>query len=758
MRRAFSASAKAAAARGPSLLKNGGHRVRNTIQANRAASTVVCHKTPLPEKWLTMAKKETKLEDPGTDLTWITPEGIHIKPLYGRADIKDMEDSIDEIPGVYPFTRGPYGTMYTQKPWTIRQYAGFSTAEESNAFYKRSIAAGGQGLSVAFDLATHRGYDSDNERVRGDVGMAGVAIDSIEDMKILFDGIPLDKMSVSMTMNGAVLPVLAFYIQAAVEAGVPKEKLTGTIQNDILKEYMTRNTFIYPPTPSLRIISDIMAYCTANMPKYNTISISGYHMQEAGAPAHLELGFTIADGIEYVRTGVAAGTPVDKLAPRFSFFFGIGMNFYMEVAKLRAARRLWAHMMKKHFDPQNQKSLLLRTHCQTSGYSLQAQDPYNNVIRTAIEGMAAVMGGTQSLHTNSFDEAIALPTEFSARIARNTQLILQNETGIPKVIDPWAGSYMMESLTEDLYNAALAVIEEVEALGGMAKAVESGMPKMRIEECAARKQARLDAGIDVVVGVNKFKLQTPEDVKARIIDNEAVRTTQVGKLAKVRANRNEDEVAKALAALSAAGKSNGNLLESAVECARVRCTLGEISETLADIFGRHKSGTTVVGGAYASEFGEKDEILKTRTAVEEFAKEAGRRPRILVAKMGQDGHDRGQKVIASGFADLGFDVDIGPLFQTPAEVAQQAMEADVHCVGVSTLAAGHRTLIPQLIGELAKIAKEKGVGSPPKVVVGGVIPEQDYPQLFEAGAISIFGPGTQIPAAVRDVLSKLEKN
>jgi len=705
-----------------------------------------------------MAKKETKLEDPGTDLTWITPEGIHIKPLYGRADIKDMEDSIDEIPGVYPFTRGPYGTMYTQKPWTIRQYAGFSTAEESNAFYKRSIAAGGQGLSVAFDLATHRGYDSDNERVRGDVGMAGVAIDSIEDMKILFDGIPLDKMSVSMTMNGAVLPVLAFYIQAAVEAGVPKEKLTGTIQNDILKEYMTRNTFIYPPTPSLRIISDIMAYCTANMPKYNTISISGYHMQEAGAPAHLELGFTIADGIEYVRTGVAAGTPVDKLAPRFSFFFGIGMNFYMEVAKLRAARRLWAHMMKKHFDPQNQKSLLLRTHCQTSGYSLQAQDPYNNVIRTAIEGMAAVMGGTQSLHTNSFDEAIALPTEFSARIARNTQLILQNETGIPKVIDPWAGSYMMESLTEDLYNAALAVIEEVEALGGMAKAVESGMPKMRIEECAARKQARLDAGIDVVVGVNKFKLQTPEDVKARIIDNEAVRTTQVGKLAKVRANRNEDEVAKALAALSAAGKSNGNLLESAVECARVRCTLGEISETLADIFGRHKSGTTVVGGAYASEFGEKDEILKTRTAVEEFAKEAGRRPRILVAKMGQDGHDRGQKVIASGFADLGFDVDIGPLFQTPAEVAQQAMEADVHCVGVSTLAAGHRTLIPQLIGELAKIAKEKGVGSPPKVVVGGVIPEQDYPQLFEAGAISIFGPGTQIPAAVRDVLSKLEKN
>jgi len=551
---------------------------------------------------------------------------------------------------------------------------------------------------------------------------------------------------------------MAFYIVAAKESGVPLEKLTGTIQNDILKEYMTRNTFIYPPTPSLRIISDIMAFCSKNTPKFNTISISGYHMQEAGAPAHLELGFTIADGIEYVRCGTAAGTPVDALAPRFSFFFGIGMNFYMEVAKLRAARRLWATLMKEKFNPQKEKSLLLRTHCQTSGYSLQAQDPYNNIIRTTVEGMAAVMGGTQSLHTNSFDEAIALPTDFSARIARNTQLILQNETGIPKVIDPWAGSYMMETLTQDLYDQALDIINEVEAMGGMAKAVESGMPKLRIEECAARKQARLDAGIDVVVGVNKFKLETPDDVKARIIDNEAVRNTQLAKIAKVKSTRDEGAVAKALSSLKEAAQSNKNLLEECVACAEVRCTLGEMSEVMAEIFGRHKSSTSVVGGAYASEFGEKDEILKTRAAVEEFAKEAGRRPRILVAKMGQDGHDRGQKVIASGFADLGFDVDVGPLFQTPAEVATQALEADVHVVGVSTLAAGHRTLIPQLVEELKRIAKEKGTGVAPKVVVGGVIPEQDYPQLKEAGAIAIFGPGTQIPVAVRDVLSKLDRN
>ncbi|KAJ1478223.1 methylmalonyl-CoA mutase-domain-containing protein [Baffinella frigidus] len=677
---------------------------------------------PLPDKWIKMAAKETKLPDPAASLTWNTPEGIAIKPIYTRADIKATEDDIgDLLAGEYPYTRGPHGSMYTHRPWTIRQYAGFSTAEESNAFYKRSIAAGGQGLSVAFDLATHRGYDSDNPRVSGDVGMAGVAIDSIEDMKILFDGIDLGKMSVSMTMNGAVLPVLAFWIGAAEEAGVPREKLTGTIQNDILKEYMTRNTYIYPPGPSLRIISDIMGYCSTGMPKYNTISISGYHMQEAGAPAHLELGLTIADGIEYVRTGCAAGTPVDALAPRFSFFFGIGMNFYMEVAKLRAARRLWAHMMKKHFDPKKEKSLLLRTHTQTSGYSLQAQDPYNNIVRTTVECMAAVMGGTQSLHTNSFDEAIALPSDFSARIARNTQLIMQHETGIPKVVDPWAGSYMMETLTNDLYDKALEVIEEVEALGGMAKAVESGMPKQRIEECAARKQARLDAGTDVVVGMNKFILEKDDNrVKARIIDNASVHALQVKKLTAVKASRNEAEVQRCLAALKEAAigahePPPRNLLELAVVAGKARATLGEISETLADVFGRHQGGTSVVGGAYASEFGETDEILKTREAVDKFATEAGRRPRILVAKMGQDGHDRGQKVIASGFADLGFDVDIGPLFQTPAEVAVQALEADVHCVGVSTLAAGHRTLIPALVKELNDLAKKNGLSSAPKV-------------------------------------------
>eukprot|EP00802_Teleaulax_amphioxeia_P006847 Tamp_06852.p1 GENE.Tamp_06852~~Tamp_06852.p1 ORF type:complete len:749 (+),score=166.25 Tamp_06852:286-2247(+) len=650
--------------------------------------------------------------------------------------------------------------MYTQKPWTIRQYAGFSTAEESNAFYKRAIKAGGQGLSVAFDLPTHRGYDSDNERVKGDVGMAGVAIDSVEDMKILFDGIPLDKMSVSMTMNGAVLPIMAFYIVAAEEAGVAQEKLTGTIQNDILKEYMTRNTYIYPPAPSLRIISDIMGYTAKHMPKFNSISISGYHMQEAGAPANLELGFTIADGIEYVRCGTAAGTSVDELAPRFSFFFGIGMNFYMEVAKLRAARRLWAHEMQRLFNPSNPKSLLLRTHCQTSGYSLQAQDPYNNIVRTTIEGMAAVMGGTQSLHTNSFDEAIALPTDFSARIARNTQLILQHETGIPKAVDPWAGSYLIERLTQDIYDAAKAIVDEVEAAGGMAKAVEAGLPKLRIEECAAKKQARLDSGADVVVGVNKFVAADDKAVDALRIDNVAVREAQVEKLRKVRAGRDESQVSRALAALKEAAVGEHeppprNLLAMCVEAARVRATLGEMSTALEQVFGRHRGGLKLVGGAYSGEYGSGAEaVSKARVAVDAFAEKAGRRPRILVAKMGQDGHDRGQKVIASGFADLGFDVDIGTLFQTPKEVAVQAMESDVHVVGVSTLAAGHRTLVPELIRELEALAVD-GISVAPKVVVGGVIPEQDYAELFAAGVISIFGPGTRITAAVEEVVSKI---
>ena len=574
---------------------------------------------------------------------------------------------------------------------------------------------------MAFDLPTHRGYDSDNERVKGDVGMAGVAIDSVEDMKILFDGIPLDKMSVSMTMNGAVLPIMAFYIVAAEEAGVAQEKLTGTIQNDILKEYMTRNTYIYPPGPSLRIISDIMGYTSKHMPKFNSISISGYHMQEAGAPANLELGFTIADGIEYVRCGTAAGTSVDDLAPRFSFFFGIGMNFYMEVAKLRAARRLWAHEMKRKFNPSNPKSLLLRTHCQTSGYSLQAQDPYNNIVRTTIEGMAAVMGGTQSLHTNSFDEAIALPTDFSARIARNTQLILQHETGIPKAVDPWAGSYLMERLTQDIYDAAKAIVDEVEAAGGMAKAVEAGLPKLRIEECAARKQARLDSGADVVVGVNKFP--PPKDataIEALRIDNVAVREAQVEKLRKVRASRDQEKVQRALAALKEAAIGDHappprNLLAMCVEAARVRATLGEMSSALEEVFGRHKGGLSIVGGAYSGEYGsEAEAVMKARKAVDVFAEKAGRRPRILVAKMGQDGHERGQKVIASGFADLGFDVDIGTLFQTPKEVAIQAMESDVHVVGVSTLAAGHRTLVPELIHELKALAID-GISVAPKV-------------------------------------------
>mmetsp|Transcript_58121 Transcript_58121/g.152784 ORF Transcript_58121/g.152784 Transcript_58121/m.152784 type:complete len:758 (-) Transcript_58121:342-2615(-) len=710
------------------------------------------------QSWLEGAKKETKLEDPLTKLTWHTAEGIDIKPLYTRHDISKPDD--EEVPGSFPFSRGPYATMYTQKPWTVRQYAGFSTAEESNKFYKKNMAAGQQGLSVAFDLATHRGYDSDHERVSGDVGMAGVAIDSVEDMKILFDGIPLDKMSVSMTMNGAVIPVMAFFIVAALESGVPLEKLSGTIQNDILKEFMVRNTYIYPPAPSLRIISDIMGYTAKNMPKFNSISISGYHIQEAGAPAHLELGFTIADGLEYVRCGTAAGTSVDALAPRFSFFFGIGMNFYMEIAKLRAARRLWATLMKKHFNPKKQQSLMLRTHCQTSGYSLTAQDPYNNIIRTTVEAMSAAMGGTQSLHTNAYDEAIALPTNLSARIARNTQLILQLETGIPKVIDPWAGSYMMEALTDELIAKAMVIIDEVEALGGMTKAVESGMPKTRIEECAARKQARLDSGLDVVVGVNKFRLENEPPVEVLSIDNNAVRTAQIARINKIKASRDKAAVEKALNSLREAAKGDHapppcNLLAEAVECAKLRCTLGEISTAMGDVFGYHRGGLNLAAGAYAAEFGTAEDFTKTRKLVDDFAQKAGRRPRLLVAKMGQDGHDRGQKVVASGFADLGWDVDIGPLFQTPKEVAVQALESDVHAVGVSTLAAGHKTLVPALVKELKQLAKEQGLPAIPKVIVGGVIPAGDYQMLFDSGASCVFGPGTQITACVREVLSKI---
>ena len=615
---------------------------------------------------------------------------------------------------------------------------------------------------MAFDLATHRGYDSDHPRVVGDVGMAGVAIDSVDDMKILFDGIPLEKMSVSMTMNGAVLPIIAFYIVAAKEQGVPLEKLTGTIQNDILKEFMVRNTYIYPPEPSLRIISDIMSYTAANMPKYNSISISGYHMQEAGAPAHLELGLTIADGLEYVRCGTAGGVDVDAIAGRFSFFFGIGMNFYMEIAKLRAARRLWAELMKKHFNPAKKNSLLLRTHTQTSGYSLTAQDPYNNIVRTTIEAMSAVMGGTQSLHTNSYDEAIALPTELSARISRNTQLIIQNETGIPKVVDPWAGSYFMESLTNELYDSALKIIEEVEEQGGMAKAVEAGWPKLKIEEAAAKKQARLDSGLDVLVGVNKWVVDDDHDYNTRSIDCAAVRNSQLEKLDRTKRGRDEAAVKKTLDELISAahGKvsdGSSNLLEIAVRAAAERATLGEISLALESVWGRHKGGLNLVGGAYTNEYpAEADEITITREAVEAFAKRAGRRPRVLVAKMGQDGHDRGQKVVASGFADLGWDVDIGALFQTPTEVAQQALEADVHVVGVSTQAAGHKTLVPALISELERLTKEAGGGVAPKVVVGGVIPEEDHNALVAAGVVGIFGPGTKIPSAVREVLAKLE--
>ena len=685
-------------------------------------------------------------------LLWETPEQIGVKPLYTAEDLNGL-DHLDGLPGLPPFGRGPYPTMYVQQPWTIRQYAGFSTAEDSNAFYRRNLAAGQKGLSVAFDLATHRGYDSDHPRVAGDVGMAGVAIDSIYDTRTLFNGIPLDQMSVSMTMNGAVLPIMALYIVAAEEQGVPPEKLSGTIQNDILKEFMVRNTYIYPPTPSMRIISDIFSFTSEKMPKFNSISISGYHMQEAGATADLELAYTLADGVEYARAGMQAGLSIDAFAPRLSFFWAIGMNFPMEVAKMRAARLLWARLIKQ-FDPKSDKSLSLRTHCQTSGWSLTAQDVFNNVIRTCVEAMAATQGHTQSLHTNALDEALALPTDFSARIARNTQLFLQQESGTTRVIDPWGGSFYIERLTRELADKAWGYIQEVEEQGGMAKAIEAGIPKMRIEEAAARTQARIDAGRQTVVGVNKYVLEQEDALEVLKVDNSSVRAQQIEKLRRLRAERDDKAVASALTALTnAAGSGEGNLLALAVDAARAKCTVGEISDALEKVYGRHQATIRAISGVYSSEVGAMDEsFAKVRHLVETFEKNDGRRPRVLIAKMGQDGHDRGQKVIATAFADLGFDVDIGPLFQTPAESARQAVENDVHVIGVSSLAAGHLTLVPELRAELAKLGRDDIL-----VVVGGVIPPQDYDDLYKAGAAAIFPPGTKISVAAQDLLAKLNR-
>ena len=682
---------------------------------------------------------------------WHTPEGIDVAGAYGPDDIEGL-DFLGGYPGLAPFGRGPYPTMYVTNPWTVRQYAGFSTAEDSNAFYRRNLAAGQMGLSVAFDLATHRGYDSDHERVKGDVGMAGVAIDSILDMRTLFDGIPLDKMSVSMTMNGAVLPILALYIVAAEEQGVSPDKLSGTIQNDILKEFMVRNTYIYPPLPSMRIISDIFSYTSTNMPKFNSISISGYHMQEAGATADLELAYTLADGIEYARAGVAAGMSIDKFAPRLSFFWAIGMNYFMEVAKMRAARLLWAKLMKQEFDPKDDRSLSLRTHSQTSGWSLAAQDVFNNVSRTAVEAMAAVNGQTQSLHTNSLDEALALPTDFSARISRNTQLFLQMESGTTNVADPWGGSYYVERLTHDLAARALAHIEEVEALGGMAKAIEQGLPKLRIEEAAARTQARIDSGRQSLVGVNRYKPEVADDIPVLKVDNTSVRNAQLEKLKRLKAERNEAETQAALAALEAGARADGNLLALAVDAARAKATVGEISYALEKVFGRHRAEIKSITGVYVSEAGSNALVARAKAMVEAFEQADGRRPRILIAKMGQDGHDRGQKVIATAFADLGFDVDIGPLFQTPAEAARQAVENDVHVVGASSLAAGHLTLAPELKAELAKQGRPDIM-----TVIGGVIPPQDFQALLDAGVTAIFPPGTVIAEAAIDLLEKLNK-
>jgi methylmalonyl-CoA mutase len=689
---------------------------------------------------------------PGGDLNalnWVTPDGITVKPLYTAADLQGLKYT-DTLPGFEPYLRGPQATMYAVRPWTIRQYAGFSTAEESNAFYRKALAAGGQGVSVAFDLATHRGYDSDHPRVTGDVGKAGVAIDSVEDMKILFDQIPLDKVSVSMTMNGAVLPVLAGYVVAAEEQGVAKDQLSGTIQNDILKEFMVRNTYIFPPAPSMRIIGDIIEYTAQNMPKFNSISISGYHMQEAGANQALELAFTLADGKEYVKTALAKGLDVDGFAGRLSFFWAIGMNFYLEVAKMRAARLLWCRIMKE-FEPKNPKSLMLRTHCQTSGWSLTEQDPYNNIVRTTIEAMAAVFGGTQSLHTNALDEAIALPTEFSSRIARNTQLIIQEETHITNVVDPWAGSYMMEKLTQDMADAAWAIIEEVEAMGGMTKAVDSGWAKLKIEAAAAEKQARIDSGKDVIVGVNKYKLKNEDAIDSLSIDNVMVRDQQVARLQNIRASRDTAKVQAALDALTeAAENGTGNLLALSIDAVRLRATVGEISDALEKSFGRHRADTQKVTGVYAAAYDSAEGWEALKTEINAFAEAQGRRPRVMISKLGQDGHDRGAKVVATAFADLGFDVDMGPLFQTPEECARQAIENDVHAVGVSTLAAGHKTLVPAIINELKKQGAHEII-----VFVGGVIPRQDYDFLYEAGVKGIYGPGTPIPASAKDVLEQI---
>lgn len=706
---------------------------------------------PTLSQWHELATKERKGKAP-EDLITDTPEGISLKPLYTSEDTQKLEFT-DTLPGLAPFVRGPKATMYAGRPWTIRQYAGFSTAEASNAFYRKNLAAGQQGASVAFDLATHRGYDSDHPRVTGDVGKAGVAIDSVEDMKILFDGIPLDQVSVSMTMNGAVLPVLAMYIVAAEEQGVEQKQLSGTIQNDILKEFMVRNTYIYPPEGSMRIIADIIGYTSQHMPRYNSISISGYHIQEAGADAALELAYTLADGKEYIETALKTGLDIDKFAPRLSFFFGIGMNFYMEIAKLRAARLLW-HRIVSEYNPKDPRSSMLRTHCQTSGWSLTEQDPYNNVVRTAIEAMAAVFGGTQSLHTNAFDEAIALPTEFSARIARNTQIIIQEETGITNVVDPWGGSYMMESLTQDIADKAWEIIQDIQERGGMAKAIEQGEPKLRIEEAAARKQARIDRGEDVIVGVNKYKVDKEEAFDILEIDNSQVRESQVARLTKIRAERDTDAVQAALDDLTAWAKSGeGNGLDLAIKAARLRATVGEISDAVEKIWGRFNASAKTVSGVYGASYESDTNWQKIQADVEAFESKHGRRPRMLVAKMGQDGHDRGAKVIATAFADVGFDIDLSPLFSTPSEVAKQAIENDVHVIGVSSQAAGHKTLVPDLIAELKKQGAEDII-----VVAGGVIPRPDYDFLYEAGVKGIFGPGTPIPDAARTVMDAVNAN
>lgn len=697
-------------------------------------------------------KLKSEVKNPNSENSsenFLTAEGIELKLNYSKEDIENLEH-IGFAAGFAPHLRGPYSTMYVRRPWTVRQYAGFSTAEESNAFYRRNLAAGQKGLSVAFDLATHRGYDSDHERVVGDVGKAGVAIDSVEDMKVLFDQIPLDEMSVSMTMNGAVLPIMAFYIVAAEEQGVNTNLLSGTIQNDILKEFMVRNTYIYPPTPSMKIIADIFEYTSKNMPKFNSISISGYHMQEAGATADIELAYTLADGLEYIRTGLAAGMDIDTFAPRLSFFWAIGMNHFMEIAKMRAGRMIWAKLVSQ-FNPKDEKSLALRTHCQTSGWSLTEQDPFNNVARTTIEAAAAAFGGTQSLHTNALDEAIALPTDFSARIARNTQIFLQEETKICKTVDPWAGSYYVESLTAEIAEKAWALIEEVEALGGMTKAIEAGIPKLRIEEAAARKQARIDSNQDTIVGVNKYRLEKEDPLHILDVDNQMVRKQQIEQLDNIKATRNTEKVQECLAKLTESAKTgNENLLSLAVEAARNRATLGEISDALEEVFGRYKAQIRSFSGVYSKEIKNNESFEKAKQLADAFAKKDGRRPRIMIAKMGQDGHDRGAKVVATGYADVGFDVDIGPLFQTPAEAAKQAVENDVHILGVSSLAAGHKTLVPQVIEELKKYGREDIM-----VIVGGVIPSQDYQFLFDAGAVAVFGPGTKISEAAITILEVL---